>query len=141
MPGIPLHNFRGRDTSTRVNCAVTPDPETLAKLEEALEHDRENVSRYLPQDVMLLCESMMHTLDLEALPEPVTGKPLIHVYRHLRACLQRHEGLQLSPILRLAEKPTGGWPALDAVVQETGRSLADILGEDIQDDIDPRLDL
>lgn len=141
VPGIPLNNYGGRDTQARVNCAVAVNRDSLARLEEALEYDRQNVSVFLSQDMMVLCESMMATLDVDAIPPRNYNRPLISEYRHLRACLQYHEGRQVSPLLHLAEKPTGGWPALDAVVQETGRSLVDILGEEIDDGFDPGLDL
>lgn len=140
VPGIPRDNFFGRDTAAKVNCAAPLDPESLASLEEALEYDREAVSAYLSPDVMLLCEAKMAALDVDTIPPRVYGSPLITEYRHLRACLQDHENQQLSPALCLAEKPTGGWPALDAVVQQTGRSLADILGEEIHDGFDPGID-
>ena len=140
--GIPRNNYWGRDSQTSVNCAVTVNPESFARLEEALECDRDNVCDYLPDDMMVLCESMMATLDAADLPP--RGEyclPLITEYRHLRACLQFHEDQQVTPLLRLAEKPTGGWPALDEVVQQTGRSLADILGEEINDEFHREVDL
>lgn len=139
--GIPRNNYFGRDTETRVNCAVAVNPESLGKLDEALEYDRENVSRYLTPDIMKLCEAIMATLDVDDIPPRNRKNPLLHEYRYLRDSLQNHEGRQIPPLLHLARKPTGGWPALDAVVQQTGRSLQDILGEDIADDFDPGLDL
>ena len=140
LPGITRDNFFGRDTPVKVNCAVPLDPDSLGRLDEALEYDRQNVAAYLSPDIMMLCEAMMATLDVDAIPPRVHGSPLITEYRHLRDCLQNHEVQQVSPLLCLAEKPTGGWPALDAVVQQTGRSLEDILGEDIVDGFDAGID-
>ena len=140
VPGIPLHNYFGDDTTKNINCSVAVNEDSLRRLEEALEYDRSNVYDYLPADIMGLCDTMMGTLDMDAIPPRDPAQPLITEYRHLRACLQHHEGLQVSPLLHLAEKPTGGWPALEEVVQETGRSLEDILGERIYDDFDPGVD-
>lgn len=140
--GIPRNNYFGRDSPRSVNCAATVNPQSLARLEEALEFDRDNVSDYLSQEMMVFCESKMATLDAADLPpRGEFGLPLITEYRHLRACLQQHEDQQVSPLLRLPEKPTGGWPALDGVVQQTGRSLADILGEEIHDNFEDEVDL
>lgn len=139
--GVPRTNYYRRDTQASVNCAVTVDPDALARLEEALEFDRQNISAYLPPDLMALCESIMRLLGADDLPDPHEDLPLITEYRHLRAHLQRHEDEQSLPVLRLATKPTGGWPALAEVVQQTGRSLADILGEDIVDEFDNEVDL
>lgn len=140
VPGIPLNNYWDPGDEVKVNCAVPLNHESLGRLEEALEHDRENVTRYLSHDIMQLCEAFMRRLDPATMPPRVHGSPLISEYRHLRACLQDHEHLQAAPLLRLADKPTGGWPALDAVVRETGRSLEDILGEEIEDGFDDGLD-
>lgn len=140
VAGIPLDNYHGDDTEKRVNCSVAVNKDALGKLEEALELDRSNVLDILPSDIMALCNAIMETLDANALPAPDNNWPYIMQYRHLRAGLQRHEDTGEAPLLRLAAKPTGGWPALDAVVRETGRSLQDILGEDISDCFDPAVD-
>ena len=134
VAGIPKKNYFGRDTARKVNCAVAVDENALGKLQEALEHDRHNVDDFLPPDMMGLCQAMVATSGVVA---PKTTAELLLQYRHLRACLQHHEDTQVAPLLRLATKPTGGWPALDAIVRETGRSLEDILGEAIPEDLDP----
>ena len=140
VPGIPAHNYFGEDTEARVDCSVAVNEDSLGRLEEALECDRQNVSSYLSDDIMRLCDTMMGTLDMDAIPPRDPVRPLISEYRHLRDCLQHHEGQQVSPLLYLAEKPVGGWPALEEVVQQTGRSLEDILGERIYDDFDEAID-
>lgn len=142
VAGIPRENYDGDDTARRVDCAVAVDEVALAKLEEALAHDRSNVLDYLPAEIITLCDAMMATFNQDALPQPKPDNkwPKITEYRHLRACLQRHEDMQVEPLLCLATKPTGGWPALDALVRETGRSLEDILGEEIPDDLDPNFE-
>lgn len=142
VAGIPRDNYGGRDTETRVNCRVAVDEGALAKLEEALEHDRENVTAHLPADVIATCCAMMATMDLDAIPPDPELKepPYIWHYRHLRGCLQRHQDMQASPILSLAPKPTGGWLGLDAIIRETGRSLEGILGEEIPVDFEPGFD-
>lgn len=142
VAGIPRDNYGGRDTARKVNCLVPVDQAALAKLGEALDHDRDNVSAHLPADMMILCDAMMARLDQDAIPPDPEGKELTWIwqYRHLRASLQQHEDQQLTPLLRLAAKPTGGWPGLDAIIRETGRSLEEILGEEIPDNFDPGLD-
>ena len=142
VPGVPSDNYFGPDTATRVNCAVPVDNEHLARMEEAVAVDRPNITGYLPEEMLELCQAMMATLNGNAMPDVEPDRPFLGQYRHLRDALQRHEDQRSALHLQLAEKPTGGWAALETLLQETGRSLQDILDERFdEDDFDPGLDL
>jgi hypothetical protein len=117
--GTPKILYRLPDPTKAVHCGVPVHEPTLNKLVIEAERDAVDAERYLPEEIMELCQNLLMGKDFWK-DEDREKAPGFLTYNYLRVELERHRRSELQPQLRLCERPTGAYRAFRERMAEFG---------------------
>jgi len=117
--GTPKVLYKLPDPTKAIHYGVPVDKPTLDKLATKAERDTVDAERYLPEEVMELCQALLVGKDFGK-DKDREKAPGFLTYNYLRVELKTHRRSGFQPQLQLCERPTRSYRAFRERIAEFG---------------------